>query len=51
MFFKRLYKVICVELCFESYSKVIHDEAEHDVSRAVPKESRGIRTLYVAILA
>ena len=37
MFFKRLYKVICVGLCTETYSKIIDDEAEHDVARGVPE--------------
>ena len=37
MFFKRLYKVICVGLCPETYSEIIDDEAEHDVSRGVPE--------------
>jgi hypothetical protein len=37
MFFKRLDKVICVGLCTETYSKIIDDEAEHDVARGVPE--------------
>jgi hypothetical protein len=51
MFFKRLYKVICVGLCPEPYSEIIDDEAEHDVSRAVPKEARGIRALDISAFA
>jgi hypothetical protein len=43
MVFKRLYKVICVGLCPETHSDIIDDEAEHDVSPAMPKEARGIR--------
>ena len=51
MFFKRLYKVVCVGLVPETYSEIIDDEAEHDVSRAVPKEARGIRALDITVFA
>jgi hypothetical protein len=41
-----MYKMICVGLGFESYSKVVDDEAEHDVSgAAVSKKARSIGVL------
>jgi hypothetical protein len=44
MFFKRLYKVIGVGLGFESYSEVVDDEAEHDVSSVVFKQAWLVRS-------
>jgi hypothetical protein len=45
-----MYQVLGVGLGFVAYSKVVDDEAKHDFSRAVLKETRSIGTLCVDIL-
>jgi hypothetical protein len=47
--FQRLYKVVCIGLCFVSHPEVVDDEAEYNVSGAVPKEAWSVRTLDVTI--
>ena len=47
--FESLDKVVCIGLCLVSHPEIVDDETEYDISGAVPKEARSVRTLDIAI--